>query len=276
MKTALLNVGWKHDIKLKDMSDEEIRVWARCIPADNVVILKDQGLEKEDLVRIYDAIGNVVKPNREFFCDEEYPQLMRVTNEREDGEKTGLFADKELDWHSNANGRDAGTECCVALYCVRQGIDTVTSFVDTRRAYHTLPIKWKEEVDKITCLYKFENNTFYDLEEDDRELEMFRNRGFFKDGVAKPLVYTHPYDHQNGLYFTYHYIRVMSGNTRLAGAVIAYLKHHIFQEKFMYHHEWKAGDLCFMDQYHSLHKRNAVSGDRFLYRSALDYAKVFS
>lgn len=275
MKTMLHNVGFKHDIKLKNMSGDEIRVWAKCIPADNVIILEDQGLEKTDLVRIYDAIGTVLMPaEQEFFCDPEYRQLMRVTNERVEGEKTGLFADKELDWHSNANGRDAGTECCVALYCVRPGTDTVTSFVDTRRAYHTLPIEWKEEVDRITCLYKFENNTFYDLEETDRELEMFRNRGFFKDGVVKPLMYTHPYDHQNGLYFPFHYIREMYGNTRHADTIIAYLKMHIFREQYMYHHEWKAGDLCFMDQYHSLHKRNEVSGDRLLYRSALDYAKV--
>jgi len=273
-KTPLQNLGYQHNIRLKYMSDDEIRVWARCIPSDNVVILKDQDLNKDDLVRIYDAIRTVLMPNREFFCDNDYPQLMRVTNERVGGEKTGLFADKELDWHSNANGRDAGTECCVALYCVRPGEGTITSFIDTRRAYHTLPIEWKEEVDRITCLFKFENNTFYDLEEDDKELEMFRNRGYFKHGVVKPLVYRHPYDFQNGLYFTYHYIREMYGNTRGVDEVIEFLKAHIFQEKYMYHHEWSAGDLCFMDQYHSLHKRNEVSGDRLLYRSSLDYAKI--
>jgi len=275
-KTPLQNLGYQHNIRLKDMTDEEIRIWGRSIAEDNVIILEDQDLSKDDLIRIYYAIGVVLVPNREFFCDDQYPQLMRVTNERKDGEKIGLFADKELDWHSNANGRDAGTECCVALYCVRPGEGTVTSFVDTRQAYNDLHPAWKKEVDNITCLFKFENNTFYDLDDDDKELEMFRNRGFFKNGVVKPLVYTHPYDHTRGLYFPFHYIREMYGNSQGFDEIMEFLKQHIFQQKYMYHHSWKAGDLCFMDQYHSLHRRNAVQGDRLLYRSSLDYEKSWS
>ena len=55
----------------------------------------------------------------------DYLGLFRVTNERKDGEKIGIFADKELDWHSNGNGRKSGKECCAALYCVRPGKNSV-------------------------------------------------------------------------------------------------------------------------------------------------------
>ena len=81
-----------HKIKLKEMNNEDIRVWSKNIAKDNVVLLKDQNLSKEDLVRIYDSIGRVCMPvdrktgKKEFFADDDYPQLMRVTNERKDGE----------------------------------------------------------------------------------------------------------------------------------------------------------------------------------------------
>lgn len=269
-----------HDIKLKDMSNEEIRLWAKNLASDNVVLLRNQDCEKSDLVRVYDSIGRVCKPvdrktgKKEFFADDDYPQLMRVTNERKDGEKTGIFADKELDWHSNGNARDQGKECCVALYCVKEGTDSVTSFCDMRQAYRDLPNDIKEEVNNIECLYKFENGTFYDLDEDDKELEMFENRGVYLNGVKRPLVYTHPYDKDNGLYFTFHYIRETYNNKTDWSDLNKYLLDHCFQDKYIVHHYWSPGDWIFMDQFHSLHKRNEVKGERLLYRTAMDYKHV--
>ena len=40
-----------HNIKLKDMSNEEIRRWANILPYDNIVVLRDQQLDKKDLSR---------------------------------------------------------------------------------------------------------------------------------------------------------------------------------------------------------------------------------
>src|SRR6056300_69516 len=254
----------KHDIKLKEMSDEEIRLWAKCLSKDNVVLLKDQDCSKEDLVRIYDSIGRVAKPvdrktgKKEFFADDDYPQLMRVTNERKNGEKIGIFADKELGWHSNGNARNQGKECSVALYCVKEGTDSITSFVDMRQSYRDLPDDIKNEVDNIECLYKFKNGTFYDLDDNDKELEMFENRSYYINGVKRKLVYQHPYD-----------------NTIEWDWLNKYLMEHCFQDKYITHHSWEAGDLIFMDQFHSLHKRNEVKGERLLYRSSMDYKYVY-
>lgn len=267
----------EYDFNLKDKSREEIREWAINIPKDNVVLFRDQDLSKEDLVNIYKGIGRTYAPRKkEFFCDDEYPELFRVTNKRVNGEKTGVFADKELDWHSNGNARDQGKECCIALYCVQEGIDSVTSFCDMRQAYRDLPIEMKDELDYIECLYGFENGTFYDLEEDDKELEMFKNRGIYLDGIKRHLVYQHPYDNYAGLYFTFHYIREVYNNTTDWNFLYKYLLDHCFQDKYIAHHYWKPGDLIFMDQYHSLHKRNEVKGERLLYRTALDYKYAFT
>jgi len=271
----------EHGHVLKNLPTEEITEWAECLAQDNVVLLRDQDATKEDLVRVYDAIGRVCMPvdrktgKKEFFADDEYPQLMRVTNERKEGEKIGIFADKELDWHSNGNARNQGKECCVALYCVKEGHKSVTSFADMREAYRDLPQDVKDELEEIECLYKFENGTFYDLDDDDKELEMFENRGVYKDGVKRPLVYTHPYDGDRGLYFTFHYIKEAYGTSRWE-ELYKYLMNHCFQKKYIAEHKWRPGDWIFMDQFHSLHKRNAVEGERLLYRTAMDYKKVFA
>ena len=158
--------------------------------------------------------------------------------------------------------------------------NSVTSFCDTRRAYNELPQDIKEIVDDVDCTFQFKNNTFYKLEEGDKELIMFENKRIYPDGVTKPLVYNHPYDNGKGLYFTFHYIREMwrrSGKDLDQEWLKQYLLDHVFQEKYIYHHNnWRTGDFIFMDQFHSIHKRNEVEGDRFLYRISFDYEGSFN
>jgi alpha-ketoglutarate-dependent taurine dioxygenase len=263
------------------MSKDELHEFGRAIPADNVILVRNQDLTEERLLHVLETIGNVLKPDQ-FFMHPDYPGLFRVTNERKEGEKIGIFADKELDWHSNGNGRKSGKESCVSLYCIRPGENSVTSFCDTRQAYLDLSQEDKDFYDSIDCTFKFENGTFYDLDKDDKELKMFEGGAkSFAEGVTKPLVYTHPYDKEKGLYFTFHYIREMwvRGTTELLDKqpIFDKLMAHIFQDKYMYDHDdWQPGDFIFMDQFHSIHKRNAVEGDRFLYRASFDYDHSFN
>jgi alpha-ketoglutarate-dependent taurine dioxygenase len=272
----LSGVGVEYELDFNLMSDDEIKEFGKRIPIDNVIVVRNQDLHESTILRVCETIGHCMKPDQ-FFMHPEYPGLFRVTNERQDGVKTGLFADKELDWHSNGNGRPSGKESCVALYCVKPGIGSVTSFCDTRQAYNDLPDDIKEIVNDVDCLFKFKNGTFYDLDEDDKELCVFEQHPSFVDGVIKPLVYTHPWTKENGLYFVFHYIQSM---TRRSGTPLdstwlrEYLLSHVLQEKYIYHHDdWQHGDFIFMDQFHSMHRRNAVDGDRLLYRLSFDYRR---
>jgi len=275
----LSGIGSEYELDFNRMSKEEIKEFGKRIPIDNVILVRNQSLTDEKVLEVCETFGHCMKP-KQFFMHDTVPGLFRVTNERDEhGEKTGLFADKELDWHSNGNGRPSGKESCVALYCVKPGLNSVTSFCDTRQAYIDLPEDIKEIVDDVECLFKFENNTFYDLEKDDKELVIFEQHPDFVDGVNKSLVYTHPWTGEKGLYFTFHYIKNMwrKNGTKLDQEWLKdYLLKHVFQEKYIYHHDdWQTGDFIFMDQFHSIHKRNEVQGERLLYRLSFDYRRLF-
>ena len=132
-------------IDFASASDNDIKEFGRNIVRDNIVVVRNQELDESRILHICETIGNVLKP-KQFFMHPEHPGLFRVTNERKHGEKIGIFADNELDWHSNGNGRPSGKESCVALYCVKPGKNSVTSFCDTRQAYNELPDDVKEIV----------------------------------------------------------------------------------------------------------------------------------
>jgi len=279
MKKRINNVAVEYtDLDFNEMSKDEIKSFGKSIANDNIIVVRNQNLNESEILRVCETIGTVLKPNQ-FFMHPEYPGLFRVTNERKEGKKIGIFADKELDWHSNGNARPSGKECCVALYCIKPGIDSITSFCDTRQAYNDLPADIKEIVNDVDCTFMFQNNTFYHLDKDDKELRMFDNSRIYPKGVTKSLVYKHPYDSAKGLYFSFHYITKMWRRNGIALDEVwlkQYLMQHVFQEKYMYHHNtWKPGDFIFMDQFHSIHKRNEVKGNRFLYRLSFDYENCY-
>lgn len=272
IKRKLANIGVEYDIKLKDLSDKELIDWSKNLTKENIVLVRNQNLDRSDLVRICKTIGNPCKAY-EHFSDEEFPEIIRISNKIINGKKIGTVSEKYLDWHTTASGRTAPGECSDALYCVEPGIGSITSFCDTRQAYYDLPDEMKIELEKITCLYKFENNTFYSFDDDDPTLKMFNTQDRHTKGAIKPLVNIHPFDGKKSLYFTFHFIREMYGTNR-PEYIMDYLKGHVLQEKYMYHHtDWKPGDLIFMDQLYSLHKRNKFTGERLLYRVTFDYGK---
>jgi alpha-ketoglutarate-dependent 2,4-dichlorophenoxyacetate dioxygenase len=278
-KKALPGVGYEYfDLDLQSMSTDEVREFGKVLIEDNVVLLRNQKLDdRDDIVRVAHAIGRTMQSDK-FFNDDKHKGLGRVTNQRdENGKKIGLFADKDLDWHSNGNNRDTGRECCVMLYCIRPGVNSITSFADTRKAYQDLPDDIKELLDDVDCNFKFKNNTFYHLDEGDQELEFFENSNLYPEGLVKPLVYQHPFSKEKGLYFTFHSINKMwrrSGEPLDEAWLRQYLYDHVFQDKYIYHHDsWQHGDMIFMDQFHSIHRRNEVQGDRFMWRLTVDYSK---
>ena len=49
----------------------------------------------------------------------------------------------------------------------------------------------------------------------------------------------------------------------------------IFKSKYMKHHVFRKGDLLFMDQLHTTHRRSPVKKiDRLLWRCAFDYSNI--
>lgn len=55
------------------------------------------------------------------------------------------------------------------------------------------------------------------------------------------------------------------------------LKNHVLQEKYMYHHDWKDGDLVISEQWLSIHKRWFFPrmNTRLLHRIAFNYDKAY-
>jgi alpha-ketoglutarate-dependent taurine dioxygenase len=58
--------------------------------------------------------------------------------------------------------------------------------------------------------------------------------------------------------------------------IIEKLRDHIIQERFMYHHDWKDGDLLLSEQWLGIHKRWKFEGinKRTLHRIESDFSNI--
>ena len=285
------NMGVEYNINLNEINKEEIKDLGRNIIKNNLVLVRNQNLTAERLVEICRTIGDTDKRPKNQFKYKDFDDITMVTNRRnEKGEKIGFFATEELGWHSNGNTRslDDINESCVVFCIVKPGIDSVTSYVDTQQSYNDLPTHIRDEVDQLESWMEFKNNTFYHFEETDKELPAFEG-GKRHNGSWKPLAIKHhpkmlPENCESdyvGLYFAHHFIRKFRNietkeeySLEDKKELWDFLMNHVYQEKYMYHHHWKEGDIIFNDQFLSFHKRNKPEGDRLLFRVGMNYNKL--
>ena len=258
---------------IRGLDDGHIRQLARDIHQDGVAVMYNQNLKESDYIDFMKRFGECESPDL-FMNPKEHPEIFLVTGKKVDGKKIGMFGDTELGWHSNGNSRHLIDKILIGLYCVKEDINTTLSVYNTSKPFYDMSNEEQEYYRSITIRLKFKNNTIYDLEEGDPELEfMSKNKG-----SIRKLVDVHPHNKSEYFYFPYHFIsKAWEGKKQIDHEeLISKLKPKIFKSQYQYHHIFKEGDLLLMDQFTSLHRRTPVmDNNRLLWRIASDFNNVY-
>tara|TARA_B100000212_G_scaffold340989_1_gene322950 strand:+ start:1613 stop:2431 length:819 start_codon:yes stop_codon:yes gene_type:complete len=261
--------------QIKSFDNKKLKQLADAIHREGVAVLYNQDMNEREYIDTIKKFGECEAPML-FMNPKEYPEIFLVTGKRDkDGKKIGMFGDTELGWHSNGNSRHLIDKILIGLYCVKEDINTTLSVCNTSRPFYELSEDEQEYWKSIKIRLKFRNNTIYDLEEGDPELEfMSKNKG-----SIRKLVGEHPHTGKEYFYFPYHFItKAWEGKKQIdAEDMISKLMPKIFKSEYQYHHIFKQGDLLLMDQFTSLHRRTPVmDNNRLLWRIASDFKKIHS
>jgi len=263
----------KIDIQIKDMSNIEMLDVANSIHKQGVAVFYNQEMNESEYIKTMKRFGECEAPDL-FMNPKEYPEIFLVTGKKVNGKKIGMFGDTELGWHSNGNSRHLIDKILIGLYCVKEDINTTLSVCNTQQPFGDMSEDEKEYWRSITIRLKFKNNTIYDLEEGDPELDfMSKNKG-----SIRKLVGEHPHTGKEYFYFPYHFIcKAWEGKKQIDHKkLIEGLMPKIFKSQYQYHHIFKEGDLLLMDQFTSLHRRTPVmDNNRLLWRIASDFINVY-
>ena len=270
-----------------------------------VVVIRDSGATPEEYAEWSLGLGYHLSP--EIWCtDKEHSDLFwTVTNEMVDERNQGLFGDYELDWHTNMTPV-ADAEEVIGLYAKTITYETETWFASSIPYFNQLPEKKQNLLRELTVVHDPKRTLglikeawqpkFGEIygEEVLREIQKNRNtREIFnalnmesenkhKFGASRGimnnhrLVPKHPLGVE-GLFFSPYEIHTFLKD----GEPYEHSKElfdelwndYVCNDKYVYQHTWKEGDICLFDNVIGIHRRPDILKDkpRKLLRTATWY-----
>lgn len=227
--------------------------------------------------------------HQKLWCShEQYPIFFRVTNRQVKPNRKGLFEDNELDWHSNILFTPDSEEL-VGLLAKTVPKGSKTFFANSIPLWKNLDDKkrklfkslWIKITDNIEDTYeKTPAHHYVSKHQWDRWRKMRdvrRSINFekkFLDFYKEPrcsrhlflkLVPKHPLG-TKGIYFPHLNVSAIIDSSKqpVLGHKKIYeelKKEYILSGRYVYQHDWNAGDIVLSDQLTGVHKRNNIWKD---------------
>ena len=265
----LLCDGWcaDYDIKLKGMPKDELQEVFKDIYKYLVLNFHDQDLDKAELLRISEVVGSVQKQDPKDAQRDHGGSgdvwagegILRVGGDDITG-KPSLFSHKhDLDWHANQPS-NPNRKKLIWLYALTGTVGSRTSWLNNAWAYDDLPGDVKVQVEDLNVICGYKAGRYSDTP-------------LFKDHLdtENPVKLIQNFGEHKGIFFPFYQIfEVVGYSEKESQELIEFLQNHILNEKYMYHHEWKNGDLNIAEQVVTIHKRWHFEqmGKRILWRVA--------
>jgi len=271
-------------LQILNYSNEEYKQLAEEIISKGYAILNEQDLTQRQLVEVSNRIGHCESYGY-FMNPKDNPEISIVSGQLDSNEKSiGMFGDTELQWHANGSARHAFDQICVSLYCVEECVDTVLSICNQCDMFEALSEADKERYRTIDIQLDNKHDAIYRISEKNLpdapapENEIRTGKDFYQEDIdRRPLVGIHPIDGREYLYFMVPFIVGALENGETIDHEVLYdeLWSKLFRSKYMIHHVFRRGDLLFMDQLHTIHRRSPVHNlERQLWRTAFDYSNI--
>jgi taurine dioxygenase len=259
----------------KDLSEAE-RKFIFDAYIDNLVLLfRGQSLSFDDLLRLRELFGPPGKTanqllglgRKTYYPDEVPTEITIISNILEaDGTPRGSLGAGEAYWHTDSSFTEEPISASLlhAIEVTDEGGET--SFLNMYRAYDEMPPDLAARIEG-----KFANHSKVHLSNGKKRPEFADVTDPSKaPGVRHPLVRTHPVTKKKCLFLgrrlnSYIFGLPVEESEDLLDEVWA----HACQDKYVWQHKWKVGDLLVWDNRCTMHHRNAFPADarRLMHKS---------
>jgi taurine dioxygenase len=218
---------------------------------NSLVLLRDQSLsppEQERFTRRFRELEyHVLKEHT--FAD--YPGVMILTNAVEGGKPLGAH---KIGWHWHTDLTYYPKPCDMTMLLgveiPPEGGDTL--FCSLTAAYDALPAAERARYDRMTAVHSY--NYMRSIKYPDAAPLSQEQLDRVRD-VEHPLIRQHPATGRRALYVSEYIIRNFVGmDVPESQALLARLVAHATEDRFVYRHRWRPGDLVFWDNRATMHK----------------------
>ena len=221
-----------------------------------VVFFRDQKLTPEQHVAFSRRFGELELHVRKDCCRPGYHELFVVSNILENGKPIGS-QDAGLFWHSDLCYLDVPSRGSL-LYALEVPHDDSgnalgdTCFASMTVAYDELPDDVKKRAEGISGVHTY-------TQQNERRLAKIKAQGGVREeltgslkakvpDVVHPVIRTHPVTGRKCVYVNVAFVIQVLGMDEAEGLKLRdYLIEHCTQPRFVYRHQWRAGDFLMWD-----------------------------
>lgn len=226
-----------------------------------VCVIRDASLADEDHIRFSRAFGPLELPPAG--GKRIAPELYDIGNLDPDGEiippkpEGAQPTDFEL-FHTDSPFNDLPTKWSLLLAYVTPPVGANTEYIDTRAVYEDLPQEMKDRIENLSV----EHDLFRALQ---RNGVQFGDDAMKKayPRMAHPLVRTSA-SGRKALYMGWHGVGIVGWSEEHGLRLLDELYAFATQEKYIYSHQWRPGDMVIWDNRCTMH--SATSFERYRYK----------
>jgi taurine dioxygenase len=259
---------------LRNPQSESTMDELRRLFVDNCVILfRGQMLTQDELVRATAMFGEVANYDRPADLQSEQqkkqlPQVMLITNIREDGKPIGALPDGEMWFHHDMihNERPHKATMLYSIEIPTWGGNTV--FSNLFAAYDALPDDLREKLEGRMALNAFNYGARFKGDPDAAKT---------RKQAVHPAIRVHEDTGRKAVYVDRLMTQSLLGlPDEESDAILDRVFDHIEQDEFCYDHAWRKGDVLLWDNRSSIHARRDFPADqiRLMWRTTLVGAPV--
>jgi taurine dioxygenase len=240
----------------RDLSDETFAQIENAYDNYSVLVFRGQKLTPEQHIAFARRFDNLEIHVVKKALLAGYPEILLISNIKDAaGEDIGL-SDAGQTWHTDTSYRQKPSRGSI-LYALEipHGDDGValgnTKYAGTAKAYDDLPAAMKSKLQGLKAIHSY---GFRKRPEGSQRAKITAQVLHETPDIAHPVVRTHPKTGRKALYvFEGECVGIEGMPEAEAVPLIHELTQHCIQDKYIYEHRWRVGDVVMWDNAASLH-----------------------
>lgn len=219
---------------------------------NRIIVIRNQHLSQDAYLQFGRQWGSPIPHVLDHMRMPGYPELMAIGNTEEKDKKTEIRNAAAL-WHTDQSYETIPASATM-LYAIKVPlIGGETQFCDMVTAYDDLGEATKARLDGLELAHKYGRGT---RRADELAVSPLINEAQDQrvPPVYHPLVLSHPITGRKALYALGHGAYGIKDMPQTAAEdLIAELKDHVLQEKYIYRHKYDVGDIAVWDTFQTMH-----------------------
>tara|TARA_B100000586_G_scaffold219735_1_gene166730 strand:+ start:410 stop:1297 length:888 start_codon:yes stop_codon:yes gene_type:complete len=239
------------------LGDDGMRSLTEALYQHRVLVIRDQRLNKEQYLKFGQRWGTPIPHVLDHLRMPGFPALMAIGN-TESKDKSEAVRNGTVLWHTDQS-YEAVPASATMLYAIKAPVEGgETQVCNMTTAYEELAPEMKKRLASLQVAHQYGRGKL-------RAYEYAASPIKTSDQHEKLPTYFHPLilnHHVTGKKTLYgvgqssYAIRGMNDNE--ATALLEELKDHVLQERFIYRHKYKVGDVAMWDTFQTLHSGSKI------------------